>query len=57
MIMAAIPRDFASALKAAGLTDFFAAFANSHQNEYLKSGYPKPSGLKPDKRASKKRYR
>ena len=31
-----IPQDFADALEAAKLADFFCACASSHQNEYLK---------------------
>jgi len=34
--MNAIPHDFASTLKAAGLADFFAGCTSAHQNEYLK---------------------
>ena len=34
--MATIPQDIASALKAAGLADFFADCTNAHKNEYLK---------------------
>ena len=34
--MANIPPDFAAALKAAGLADFFADCTGPHQNEYLK---------------------
>ena len=34
--MTTIPKDFASALKAAGLADFFADCTNAHRNEYLK---------------------
>ena len=35
-IMSDLPKDFADALKAAGLTDFFANCTNSHRREYLK---------------------
>ena len=31
-----LPPDFANALKAAGLADFFADCTNAHRNEYLK---------------------
>lgn len=31
-----IPAEFADALRAAGLTDFFAGCTGPHQNEYLK---------------------
>jgi len=31
-----IPQDFAEALEAAKLADFFSASASSHRNEYLK---------------------
>ena len=34
--MANIPPDFAAALKATGLADFFADCTGPHQNEYLK---------------------
>jgi uncharacterized protein YdeI (YjbR/CyaY-like superfamily) len=34
--MANIPPDFTTALKAAGLADFFADCTGPHQNEYLK---------------------
>ena len=36
LTMTTIPPDFASALKAAGLADFFADCTNAHKNEYLK---------------------
>lgn len=34
--MATTPQDFATALKAAGLAEFFADCTNAHRNEYLK---------------------
>jgi uncharacterized protein YdeI (YjbR/CyaY-like superfamily) len=34
--MTPVPQDFANALKAAGLADFFADCTAAHQNEYLK---------------------
>ena len=34
--MTSTPQDFASALKAAGLADFYADCTNAHRNEYLK---------------------
>lgn len=34
--MATTPQDFATALKAAGLAEFFADRTNAHRNEYLK---------------------
>jgi uncharacterized protein YdeI (YjbR/CyaY-like superfamily) len=34
--MTSTPQDFASALKAAGLADFFADCTDAHRNEYLK---------------------
>jgi uncharacterized protein YdeI (YjbR/CyaY-like superfamily) len=34
--MTTIPNDFAEALDAAGLTEFFADCTNAHRNEYLK---------------------
>jgi uncharacterized protein YdeI (YjbR/CyaY-like superfamily) len=34
--MTTTPQDFASALKAAGLAEFFADCTNAHRNEYLK---------------------
>jgi uncharacterized protein YdeI (YjbR/CyaY-like superfamily) len=36
MTVTSVPRDFASALKAAGLADFFADCTDAHRNEYLK---------------------
>jgi uncharacterized protein YdeI (YjbR/CyaY-like superfamily) len=36
LIMTNIPQDLASALKTAGLTEFFADCTRAHQNEYLK---------------------
>jgi uncharacterized protein YdeI (YjbR/CyaY-like superfamily) len=34
--MTTTPQDFASALKAAGLAEFFTDCTNAHRNEYLK---------------------
>lgn len=36
MTMTSAPGDFASALNAAGLADFFTGCTNAHRNEYLK---------------------